>query len=163
MKTITAIFDSTLAADQALIRLETAGIPRERIGLVVTESTRNNAFRVEENTKAAEGGATGAAIGGVLGALAVGLTAVGSIVVPGLGIFAAGPVIAALAGAGAGGAVGGLAGSLIGLGVPEFEAGVYEEKLQAGNILVAVETNTDEEEKRVKQVFDQYKEKKAAA
>jgi hypothetical protein len=37
-------------------------------------------------------------------------------------LIAAGPVVAALAGAGAAGATGGLVGGLIGAGIPEVEA-----------------------------------------
>jgi len=48
-------------------------------------------------------------------------------------LIAAGPIVAALAGAGAGGAVGTLTGSLIGLGIPEFEAKSYEGYLNEGS------------------------------
>jgi hypothetical protein len=49
--------------------------------------------------------------------------------IPGLGVFiAAGPIMAALAGA-----AGGLTGALIGLGIPEYEAKRYEEKVKDGH------------------------------
>ena len=44
---------------------------------------------------------------------------IGALAIPGLGPFiAAGPIVAALAGAGAGGALGGITGALIGVGIP---------------------------------------------
>lgn len=161
-KNIVGIFENPFSASQAIEELEDAGIASDRIGIVMSESTRNNAINMKEGTKAAEGGATGAVIGGTLGALALGLTAVGSVVLPGVGFLAAGPIAAALAGAGAGGAIGGLVGGLVGLGFPEYEAEVYEEKLKAGNILVVVETKNNEEEKSAKKILDRNKFSKAA-
>jgi hypothetical protein len=66
------------------------------------------------------------------------LVGLGALAIPGLGPFiAAGPIMAALAGAGAGGAVGTLTGSLIGLGIPEYEAKRYESFLNKGGMLLA--------------------------
>lgn len=46
--------------------------------------------------------------------------------------------MAALAGVGAGGVVGGLTGSLIGIGIPEYEAKRYEGRIKGGGILISV-------------------------
>jgi hypothetical protein len=74
-------------------------------------------------------------IGGVLGWLA----GISAIAIPGIGPFiAAGPILAALAGIGAGGVVGGITGSLIGFGIPEYEAKRYEGRIKKGGILVSV-------------------------
>jgi hypothetical protein len=77
---------------------------------------------VKTHSKLPEGVAVGATGGGAIGAIAAGLAAVGALAIPGVGILAAGPIVAALAGAAAGGAAGGLIGGLIGLGIPEHEA-----------------------------------------
>ena len=62
-----------------------------------------------------------------------------AIAIPGIGFFiAAGPILAALDGVGTGGVVGGITGSLIGLGIPEYEANRYEGRLKKGGILVSV-------------------------
>ena len=54
---------------------------------------------------------------------------IGALAIPGVGPFiAAGPIMAALAGAGVGAAVGGLTGALVGMGIPEYEAKRYEGK-----------------------------------
>ncbi len=64
---------------------------------------------------------------------------IGALAIPGLGPFiAAGPIMAALAGAGVGGAVGGLTGALIGMGIPEYEAKRYEGRVKDGGILLSV-------------------------
>ena len=60
------------------------------------------------------------------------------LILPGLGALAAGPVIAALAGAGVGGAAGGLIGSLVGAGFTETEAKLIEGELKDGNIVIGV-------------------------
>ena len=75
--------------------------------------------------------------------MAAGLVALGVITVPGLGLVAAGPIVATLAGLGAGAAAGGLTGGLIGLGLPEREAKFYNEAVEMGGILVGVYTHDD--------------------
>ena len=62
--------------------------------------------------------------------------------------------MAALGGAAAGGAVGGLAGGLIGMGIPEYEAKLYEGKVKEGNILISVHTENSDERTRAKKIFD---------
>jgi len=75
--------------------------------------------------------------------------------IPGVGPFiAAGPIMAALAGAGVGAAVGGLSGALIGLGIPEYEAKQYEGKIKEGNILISVHSENGDEVKRAKEIFE---------
>ncbi|MGA7929795.1 MAG: hypothetical protein WCA20_27855 [Candidatus Sulfotelmatobacter sp.] len=79
-------------------------------------------------------------LGGVLGWLA----GIGALAIPGIGPFiAAGPIVAALAGAGAGGAVGGIAGALVGMGIPEYEAKRYEGRVREGGILLSVHCDDD--------------------
>src|SRR5438045_2154504 len=105
-------------------------------------------------TKAPEGATTGAAAGGVIGGVIGLLAGTGALAIPGTGPFmAAGPIMAALSGVAIGGATGGIVGGLIGLGIPEIEAKRYEEKLRAGNYLVAVHTDGSDEEHRAKSIF----------
>ena len=97
--------------------------------------------------KAATGAASGATLGGVIGA-GLGLATVAGLI-PVIGpIFAAGPLIAALgiggavgttaAGAVTGAAAGGIIGALTNMGLSEPVAKVYQDKVNAGNVLVAV-------------------------
>lgn len=82
------------------------------------------------------------------------LVGVGALAIPGIGpVIAAGPLVAALAGIGIGGAFGGFAGSLVGMGIPEYEAKEYEGRLLKGGILVAVHCETNEQVNRAKEVF----------
>lgn len=150
---ITALFETRSAANEAADRLLAAGFSQSNISMLMSEATRGKEFTLTTETKAPEGAAAGAAIGGVLGALVASLVAVGSLAIPGIGLVAAGPIVAALAGLGAGGAAGGMVGALVGLGVPEHEAKFYSEKLEGGGILVGVYT-TDERAKLAKDVLD---------
>src|SRR3569832_301785 len=63
-KTLTGIFDDPKEAHVALDALEQAGIPRERLGMVISQAAHEDLFEVEEGNKAAEGGAAGAGAGG---------------------------------------------------------------------------------------------------
>lgn len=142
-KLVTAIFHSRPAAEMAVDELNRAGFAPEDVSLLMSDSTRGREFAVKKSTKVPEGTATGATVGGVIGAVAAGLAAVGSLAIPGLALVAAGPVVAALAGLGAGAAAGGLTGALIGLGLPEHEAKFYDKEIEKGGILVGVYAHDD--------------------
>ena len=89
-------------------------------------------------------------MGGTLGWLA----GIGALAIPGLGPFiAAGPIMAALAGAGVGGAVGGVAGALIGMGIPEYEAKRYEGRVKDGGILLSVHSDDSASTTRAKEIL----------
>ena len=133
---VTGVFRSRLAAETAAESLAQLGVSRTDISLLMSDQTHGREFSVRTETKAPEGAAAGAAAGGTLGALIAGLAAVGTIVIPGLGLLAAGPIVAILAGAGAGGAAGGLIGALVGAGIPEHEARFIHDEVRAGGILV---------------------------
>jgi hypothetical protein len=66
----------------------------------------------------------------------------------------------ATAGATAGGAIGGVLGllagigALVGLGIPEVEAKMYEGKLRKGNILVSAHVEDDDLRARAKKVME---------
>jgi hypothetical protein len=83
------------------------------------------------------------------------LLGVGALAIPGLGPFiAAGPIMAALAGAGVGGTVGGVAGALVGLGIPEYEAKRFEGRVKNGGILLSVHSGSSEWTKRAKLILE---------
>jgi hypothetical protein len=143
---VTGIFKTRSGAERAVNDLISNGFSRDDISLLMSDMTRGREFGVEMATKAPEGAAAGATVGGVLGAIAAGLVALGTIVVPGLGLLAAGPVVAILAGLGAGAAAGGLTGALIGLGIPEHEAKFYNDAIERGGILVGVYAHDDKKD-----------------
>lgn len=142
-KLVTGLFKTRSSAERAVDSLVNDGYPREDISLLMSDATRGREFALQMATKAPEGAATGATVGGALGAIAAGLVVLGVIAIPGLAIVAAGPVVATLAGLGAGAAAGGLAGALIGMGIPEHEAKFYNEAIEKGGILLGVYAHDD--------------------
>lgn len=109
-------------------------------------NVRRRDVRTEKNTKAPEGAAVGATTGGILGGSLGLLAGIGALAIPGVGPFiAAGPIMAALSGSAVGGSLGLLVGALVGSGIPEYEAKKYETGLKAGNILISVHTDNEEE------------------
>jgi hypothetical protein len=142
-KLITGIFPTADSADRAVRDLAEAGFRPEDISVLMPETHEGHEFKIEKHTKASQGAATGAAIGGTVGAVAMGIAAIATVAVPGLAFVAAGPIIAALTGLGAGAAAGGVTGALVGLGVPEHEAKLYNERLGKGGVLVGVHAEDD--------------------
>lgn len=152
--TVTATFKTYTAAQHALLTLEANGFSERDISVLVADKTNGKSFNIEDASKAPEGAAVGGIAGGVIGAIAAGLTAVGSIVIPGAGLLVAGPIVAALAGGAVGAASGSLLGSLVGLGIPEHEAKRYEDEISKGSVLVAVDAEGSDRAKLVKEIFE---------
>ncbi|HEY5340708.1 MAG TPA: hypothetical protein VIK27_06755 [Candidatus Aquilonibacter sp.] len=87
-------------AEAAVDRLHGLGYSQDDIGVMMDDKTRERAFASLTNVKGSEGVATGATIGGVLGAIIAGLTATGSVAaIAGTGGLAA-PLVAGAAGGG---------------------------------------------------------------
>jgi TusA-related sulfurtransferase len=80
---------------------------------------------------------------------------IGAIAIPGIGpLVAAGPVVAALAGAGAAGATGGLVGGLIGAGIPEIEAKRYAGRIREGAYLLSVHCDDRQWAKKAEEILE---------
>ncbi|MBS1971350.1 MAG: DUF3341 domain-containing protein [Bdellovibrionales bacterium] len=154
-KAVFGIFQNRGNVELAVSDLKASGFRNTDISVLLPSNDSTKAFAHEKGTKAPEGAATGAtgglAIGGVLGWLA----GIGALAIPGVGPFvAAGPIVAAIAGAGIGGAVGGIAGALVGMGIPEYEAKRYESIIKTGGILVSVHVDDSDWQKRAKDILE---------
>ncbi len=154
MDHVTAVFESRIEADEALSKLEALGVTNSQISVLATDDARSRHFAIQNTTKAEEGATVGATLGGLAGAVGAALISAGAIAIPGMNLIVSGYLISAVAGLGAGAATGGILGALVGLGFPEHEAKLYEEELQSGNILVAVNPTSSEQRKRVKEILD---------
>ena len=152
--TVTATFKTRFAAENALRQIETLGITEDQISLVVTDETRGKSFNIDEGNKVDEGAAAGATAGGIIGAVIGSLATATAMAIPGLNIVVSGALVSALAGLGAGAATGGLVGGLIGAGIPEHEAKIYENHVKDGAILIAIETENNEQKEQVKDIFE---------
>ena len=150
------IYPDRSSVDRGVEALKAAGFSNNDVSVLFPDKQGTKDFAHEKETKAPEGAATGAGSGAVLGGGLGWLAGIGALAIPGLGPFiAAGPIMAALAGAGVGGAVGGLTGALIGMGIPEYQAKRYEGRVKDGGILLSVHSDSSEETKRAKEILEQ--------
>src|SRR5687768_17668597 len=155
-KAVFCIATSEFQAESIVNELKIAGFGDNDISVLFPDKTGTKDFAHEQHTKAPEGAVTGASTLGVVGGALGWLAGIGALAVPGVGPFvAAGPIMAALGGAAVGAAVGGIAGALVGMGIPEYEAKRYEGKIKAGNILISVHSENNEETKKAKEIFEQ--------
>jgi hypothetical protein len=135
---VTGIFSDPQAAERAVQDLIESHFSADEISIVVADRAGEHEEIVGHDTGVAEGAVGGATLGGVLGALGATLVATGVVVAPQLGVFATGPLLAALKGAVAGGAMGLEVGALAGLGFWKDEAHIHADALKQGGIVVAV-------------------------
>jgi hypothetical protein len=153
-----AVFGIAKSESQAIAiadNLKAAGFSENDVSVLFPDKQGTKDFAHEQNTKAPEGATTGAGTGAVLGGALGWMVGIGALAIPGLGVFiAAGPIMAALAGAAGGAAAGGLTGALIGMGIPEYEAKRYEGKVKDGNILLSVHTEDSNERDRAKKILE---------
>jgi hypothetical protein len=150
------IYKNRSGVERGVEGLKAAGFSSAAISALFPQNEGTKDFATEKHTKAPEGATTGAGTGAVLGGGLGWLAGIGALAIPGLGPFiAAGPIMAALAGAGVGGAVGGLTGALIGMGIPEYEAKRYEGRVKDGGILLSVHSDSSDETKRAKEILQQ--------
>ena len=138
-KAVFGIYRDRASVEEAVNILQQDGFRATDISVLFQDNRGTKDFAHEKHTKAPEGATTGGVVGGIIGGVLGGLTAAGAILIPGIGPFiAAGPIVGALAGAGALGTVGGIVGALIGMGVPEYEAKRYEGRIREGGALLSV-------------------------
>lgn len=142
-------------AHEIVERLRASGFSGNDVSVLFPDDSRTKEFAHEHHTKAPEGAAVGAGSGAVLGGALGWLVGIGSLAIPGVGPFiAAGPIMAALGGVAIGGAVGGLTGALIGLGIPEIEAKLYEGRIREGHLLISVHSENYDEVTRARKIFN---------
>ena len=149
------LYDDRKNLEVAVRELKDAGFDREDISVLVPDKEASQKLSFEYSTKAPEGIATGATTGALLGGSLGWLASIGALAIPGIGpLVAAGPIVAALAGAGAAGTIGGLTGGLIGLGMPELEAKRYQAELAKGGVLLAVQCSDARFAEAAKRILD---------
>jgi hypothetical protein len=149
------LYDERKNLEDAVRELKDSGFEREDISVLLPDKEASQRLSFEYSTKAPEGIATGATTGALLGGSLGWLASIGALAIPGIGpLIAAGPIVAALAGAGAAGTIAGLAGGLIGLGMPELEAKRYQAELAKGGVLLAVQCSDTRFADTAKRILD---------
>lgn len=131
---VNALFVDSSSARLGIESLLRYGYDKAAISVAMSDAALNHQETPSGLAHEGDRTATGAAVGGGLGAVVVGLAAIGA-------FAAAGPLAALLAGASAGGLGGSLLGALVGSGVGDSEAKAVATEVEGGGIIVAVEAD----------------------
>ena len=157
---VTGLFRDRAAAEHACDIVVARGYQPADISVVMSNETRAKDFARGARSatpdaegvqgadasidKAVDGAAMGGPVGGTLGTIAPAVAAAGTLLlIPGLVL--AGPVVVALAAAGAVGVAGGLIGALANWGVPKQRLEEYEAGIRGGGILLGVKARTTDD------------------
>ncbi|MCS3896099.1 hypothetical protein M2171_005232 [Bradyrhizobium japonicum USDA 38] len=158
--TISRLYDNYSNAQQAVERLEAAGVPHSDISIVANNSDSwfNTDKKVDRDRDGvddrAEGAGKGAGIGAGVGGTAGLLAGLGLLAIPGLGpVVAAGWLAATAVGAAAGAATGGVVGALTEAGISREDADSYAEGVRRGGALVSARV-VDADRSRLDSVLD---------
>jgi hypothetical protein len=124
------IFASSPSAEVAVHQLTTAGFSTENISVLMSDTEGAKEFAAERNTNGGKDATNGIGEGG-----APLLAEADALAIPGAGpLVAAGPIIKSLAGSDESG----LVGALLGSGIPEYEAKLYDSKIRAGGVMLSI-------------------------
>lgn len=157
---VTGLFQDRDSAERAYAAARRLGYENDQINVLLSERTRERYFpdstpqagglsgKAAESTEASKNVADelGGPAGATAGTIAPALAAIGTLMlVPGLGLLAAGPVAVALTAAGAVGITGGLVGALTKWGLPKARIEQYEAGIRRGGILLAVTPRSEDD------------------
>lgn len=142
---VMGIYPDRTTVSDAVSVLHKTGYRATDISVLASDNIGSKDFGHERRTKAPIGAAVGAAIGAAVGAALAVVIALRLVPASGLeALVAAGPVLSAIAGAGAGGAVGWLGGLLAGMRLTEYVARRYAGRIRSGGILLSVHCDSPE-------------------
>lgn len=158
-KMVTGLFRDSESVERAYQAVAQRGYETGDINVAMSDDTRKRHFSGDHQTqttaelgsKAAEGGELGGPTGGRIGIIIPVIVAGAVVALPGLGLIFAGPIAAALAGAGAAGLAVGLIGALSDWGIPEERVQQYEAGIHDGGILMGVKARSDEDARYIVQ------------
>ncbi|MBA44931.1 MAG: hypothetical protein CMF62_13150 [Magnetococcales bacterium] len=151
---VTATFKTRHAVESPLRQLEELGVKDKDISLILTDETRGNTFGIEESSKAPEGFAAGATVGGLAGVVLGALAGASVLTIPGVNLVVFGTAVSATFGAAGGATTGALLGALIGSGINEHEAKIYEKEVKQGSALLAVKCKDKEQHDAVEKILE---------
>lgn len=157
-KRITALFYGVETAERAYEACAERGYEIGDVNVVMSDDTRRH-FQEDDSEvttllaqKKAEGGELGGPKGMDTGiAITIAAAVAAAVALPVLGFVAAGPLAAALTGAGAAGVAAGLVGALSDWGVPEERVRLYEAGISKGGVLMAVEAKSAEDARQIEE------------
>jgi hypothetical protein len=141
-KLIVGLFPDRVSAEHALVDLRASGFDTQRMGIVMRDPNEARETGASQGVTSTAGAVAGGVIGGTLGAI---LAATGTLVIPGIGPFISGGILATAL---VGGAAGWLVGGLVGLGLSHEEAQYYQGRVEQGSVLITVDPEGRDEEAR---------------
>jgi len=162
MKTVAGVFAAETQAVRALEDLHSADIDPHSVSVIARSREEAREVAAATGATAPKGAGAGAGLGAVFGGVAGWLVGIGALAIPGIGpVIAAGPIAAALgaagttaaAGAGVGAVAGGLIGALTGWGFSERQAHEYQDRIEHGELLLAVDVPDDRDTGRVEDIL----------
>lgn len=135
--TISALFHDHQAGHEAIDALEETGVMAHNISFILDQRTyqQQELKKVMGSDYLHPEAVHAGKVGGLIGAVVGGLTAITTVLTGGTSLLAVGPFIALL------GLSGGILGALMGSGFTEEEAREVDAKLQEGAALVMVHTS----------------------
>ena len=142
---VMGLYPDRITLAEAVNVLYKAGYRAADVSVLSSGNQGSKDFAHEKRTKALEGAAIGTVAGAVIGAALAFIVSIQTVSTTALGpLAAAGPLLAALAGAGAGGALGWMVGLMAGLGLTEYVAKRYVGRMRRGGILLSVHCDSPE-------------------
>ena len=142
---VMGIYSNRTMVSEALNILKRAGYRAADISVLSSDDQGSKDFAHVKQSKALHGAAIGAAAGAVVGAALAWFISTQPVTVTALApLVTAGPVLAAVAGAGAIGALGWIFGLLAGLRLTEYVAKRFAGRILHGGILLSVHCDSPE-------------------
>jgi hypothetical protein len=142
---VMGLYSDRIRVSEALNVLNKSGYRAADISVLASDNQGSKDFAHVKHNKALQAAAIGAAAGALLGAALAWYISTQPVTVTDLGpLVAAGPVLAAIAGAGAGGLLGWLVGFIAGMGMTEYVAKRFAGRILHGGILLSVHCDTPE-------------------
>jgi hypothetical protein len=142
-----AVFESPKAAMAAFQEVQAKGCSTEHCSAILHERHLDESLLRTGERAGTEGAADGAAVAGALGAIVGGIAALGG------GLVGIGPLAAAALGGGVMAAYGALSGRIAASDEPERHLRALAGEVEAGKVLIAVETDDPKLEALCEQVF----------
>jgi hypothetical protein len=144
-RSVIGIYADRTMVSEAVSVLHKAGYRATDISVLSSDNQGSKDFAHVKRTKELEDAAAGSAAAAVVGAVLAWLVSIQTITITVLGsLVQAGPVLAAMAGAGAGGALGWIVGLLVGLRRSEYVARRFAGRIRRGGILLSVHCDSPE-------------------
>jgi hypothetical protein len=143
------IYHTREAAEEAVSALRQARFRNTDMSALFPDNIGSKDFALEKNSKAPEGAITGAAAGVIAGGIVGWLAGAGTLAIPGIAPYLnGGPIVSALAAAGALGIIAAIVGAIVGAAMPEYEARRYRGRVKHSGVLLSVHCDNHDWVKR---------------